>query len=102
MLGRNKFLILFFVSLAGGSVASLLFNPPNVIAVGVSGAIFGLFGALATLSHRYGIDNRSMYTVIAINLAMGFIIPGIDWHAHVGGLIAGSLVTRFFLTPTRG
>ena len=102
MLGQRKFLVLFLVSLIGGSLASMFFNPSNVNAVGVSGAIFGLFGALVMLSNRYGIDNRPMYTVIGINLAIGFIFPGIDWRAHVGGLIAGALVTKFFLTPTRG
>ena len=80
----------------------MFLNPSNVNAVGVSGAIFGLFGGLAMLSNRYGIDNRPMYTVIGINLAIGFIFPGIDWRAHVGGLITRALVTKFFLTPTRG
>lgn len=102
MLGQRKYLILFFASLIGGSIASILFNPPTTTAVGVSGAIFGMFGALAILSRNYGMDNRSVYTVIGINLALGFLLPGVDWHAHVGGLIAGSLVAKFFLSPARG
>jgi membrane associated rhomboid family serine protease len=31
--------------------------------------------------------------LIALNLAIPFLIPGIDWKAHLGGLIGGLLAT---------
>ena len=45
--GRNKYILILLVSLLAGSLASYFFNPPQTIAVGASGMIFGLFGALA-------------------------------------------------------
>ena len=100
-LGRNKFLIIFVVSQIGASLASLYSNPENQPSVGASGAIFGLFGAMAVLTKKYGFSDKSIYAIIGINFAIGFILPGIDWQAHLGGLISGVLVSLFLLAPTR-
>lgn len=99
-LGRRRFLIIFFVSQISASLFSLYFNPENMPSVGASGAIFGLFGAMAILQRKYGFDAKSIYIVIGINFAIGFILPGIDWRAHLGGLIAGTLAA-IDLVPTR-
>lgn len=100
-LGRKKFLLIFLVSQIGASFASLYSNPENQPSVGASGAIFGLFGAMAVLSKRFGFGDKSIYAVIGINFAIGFILPGIDWQAHLGGLISGVLISLFLLAPTR-
>ena len=39
--------------------------------------------------------------LIAINLAFGFLVGGIAWQAHVGGLIAGGLVALVMLPGLR-
>jgi membrane associated rhomboid family serine protease len=31
--------------------------------------------------------------LIALNLVIPFVIPGIDWKAHLGGLVGGVLAT---------
>ncbi|NBO08053.1 MAG: rhomboid family intramembrane serine protease [Actinobacteria bacterium] len=90
VIGRGRFAAIYLLSLIGGSSSSLLFNASNIPAVGASGAIFGLFGATVIVNRRSGRNATSMYSVIAINLAMGFIIPNVDWHAHLGGLIFGA------------
>jgi len=100
-LGRNKFLLIFVVSQIGASFASLYANPDNQPSVGASGAIFGLFGAMAVLTKKYGFSDKSIYAIIGINFAIGFILPGIDWQAHLGGFISGSLISLFLLAPTR-
>lgn len=100
-LGQNKFLAIFVISQIGASLASLYFNPENQASVGASGAIFGLFGAMAVLTKKYGFSDKSIYAIIGINFAIGFVLPGIDWQAHLGGLISGSLVSLFLLAPTR-
>ncbi len=102
VIGRGRFAAIYLVSLIGGSSASLLFNASNIPAVGASGAIFGLFGATVIVNRRSGRNATSMYSVIAINLAMGFIIPNVDWHAHLGGLIFGAASTAVLVAgPVR-
>jgi len=89
--GKNKYVFILLTSLIAGSLTSYFFNPLNTYAVGASGMIFGLFGALAITGKRMGANLKEASTLIAVNLAIPFLIPGIDWKAHLGGLIGGSL-----------
>jgi rhomboid protease GluP len=100
-LGRSKFLIIFFVSLIGGSIASALFLGYNGYSIGASGAVFGLFGAWAVISKRIGAEFKSVLVIIGLNFVLGFTIGGVDWRAHLGGLIAGYAVTRLMLSASR-
>jgi membrane associated rhomboid family serine protease len=91
MVGRWRFAALFLLSGLGGSVAVLL-SAPNYVVIGASGAIFGLFGAYFVIARHLGGNSRQLVIVIVINLVIGFIVPGIAWQAHVGGLVAFVLV----------
>lgn len=95
--GSARFVILYLVTGMAGSLASYTFNP-NAESAGASGAIFGLFGVMATFAFRYrkelperlGSDiRRRILPVIAINLIFGFSMRMVDNAAHVGGLLAG-------------
>ncbi len=87
--------IYFFSGLIGGLVS--LYMHPVSVGVGASGAIFGVFGALAGffLAHREKIESHSkafmknFAIIIVINLVIGFSIPSVDVSAHIGGLIVG-------------
>lgn len=97
-IGRWKFLIIFMISGICGGLLSAIAIPDNVISGGASGAIFGLAGALLYFGYHYrtylGSALKSqIIPVILINLGIGFIIPGIDNMAHIGGLIGGVLTT---------
>jgi membrane associated rhomboid family serine protease len=100
-LGRSKFLIIFFVSLIGGSIASAMFLGYNGYSIGASGAVFGLFGAWAVISKRIGAEVKSTLVIIGLNFVLGFTIGGVDWRAHLGGLTAGYAVTQFLLSASR-
>lgn len=101
MLGRVRFAALYLVSAFGGSVGFLLLaSPPPTLTglsgsswatsmVGASGAVFGLFGALIVLNRHLGRSSGPMFGVLAINAVLGFVIPGIAWQAHLGGLVTG-------------
>lgn len=91
--GKARYAIIFLISLVTASLASIIFNPANVPAVGASGAIFGLFAAMLITGKRMGVDYRSVGGLIAVNLLITFTVPGIDWHAHVGGLLGGAATT---------
>jgi len=95
--GRTRFLTIFFISLVTGSVASLVLSAQNQVSVGASGAIFGLFGAFAVAGRKIGADIRSVLVLIGINFALDFVLPNIDWHAHLGGLIGGALTAALLL-----
>jgi len=87
--------IYLFSGLIGG-LASLYMHP-NSVGIGASGAIFGVFGALAGffLAHRDKIASHSkafmkdFAVVLGINLILGLSIPSIDVSAHIGGLVIG-------------
>lgn len=95
--GKNKFLMVFFFSLLTGSLASAYFASPYVISVGASGAVFGLFGALLVVGRRIGADTQSIIVIIGINFAIGFVVGGVDWRAHLGGLVGGLLAANFVM-----
>ena len=97
LLGRTKFLTIFFVSLICASLYSALNLGYNGYSIGVSGAVFGLFGAWLVIGRRVGGDIRSTLVIIAINFALGFTIGGVDWRAHLGGLVAGVAITKLLL-----
>jgi len=99
LVGRWRFSALFLLSGLGGSVAVLLSTPGSPV-IGASGAIFGLFGAYFVINRNQGGNSRQLIIVIVINLAIGFLVPGIAWQAHVGGLLIGALVA-FALVRTR-
>ena len=99
--GKVRFFTIFIVSLIAGSLTSLALAPENMPSVGASGAIFGLFGAFAIVGKRIGADVRSILVLIGINFALDFILPNIDWHAHLGGLIGGTLTALVILRKKR-
>ena len=100
--GKQKYLFVFFFSLLTGSLTSAYFSNSFIPSVGASGAIFGLFGALAIvgLSSRnlgIGVDIRSIVVIIGINFAFGFALGGVDWRAHLGGLIGGVVAAQLVM-----
>jgi membrane associated rhomboid family serine protease len=99
--GAARYLTIYLVSALGGSVFYYLFAQPYVGALGASGAIFGLFGAWFVVSRRLGLDSRMVVTLIVLNLVISFSVPYIAWQAHVGGLIAGGLLTAAYAYAPR-
>ncbi|MCB0930936.1 MAG: rhomboid family intramembrane serine protease [Mycobacterium sp.] len=100
-LGRSRYGALYALSALGGSVLVYLISPVTAATAGASGAIYGLFGATFVAAKRLHLDVRWLVTLIAINLAMTFTIPGISWEGHVGGLITGSVVTAAYVFAPR-
>jgi len=101
LLGRWRFISLYFLSLFGGTVAVVLFSSPASDSwwggvVGASGAVFGLFGAVFLVLRRLGRDAQQILLVIGINVVFSFMVRGISWQAHIGGLIIGALLALIF------
>lgn len=90
-LGRGRFVVLYVVSALGGTAASYWLAPAVDASLGASGAIYGLLGALIVLERRQAADLKPLLILLGVNLAITFVLPGIDWRAHLGGLVAGSV-----------
>lgn len=101
-MGRARFLALYLVSAVGGSLGVLLLSSPMQYVVGASGAVFGLFGALFIVQRKRGGDIRQIVVLIAINAVLGFVVPGIAWQAHLGGLLAGAACAAVIAYAPRG
>lgn len=101
MLGRARFLALYVISLFASSVAILWLNDPIGATVGASGAIFGLMGAYLVINRSLGYGSSQITSLIAINLVFSFLLPGVSWQAHVGGLLGG-LAVGYIFSVTRG
>ena len=96
MLGRIRFATLYFTALVAGSTASYVFADPLGASAGASGAIFGLAGGLIVVARRMNWNVSWLVGIVALNFALPFMVANIDWHAHVGGLLAGVIVTAAF------
>lgn len=90
-LGRARFLALYLISAVGGSALSYAFAAPNQPSLGASGAVFGLLGAFLVVNRKLGRDTSSVIVLLVINFVFGLLVPRIDWRAHLGGFIAGTL-----------
>jgi membrane associated rhomboid family serine protease len=100
LLGHGRYLTVYLVSALGGSVA-LYVLVPYELALGASGAIFGLFGAWFVVARRLQLDSRWIVTLVVLNLVIGFVVPNIAWQAHLGGLLAGGLLTAAYAYAPR-
>ncbi|MFI9270039.1 rhomboid family intramembrane serine protease [Kitasatospora sp. NPDC052896] len=91
VLGRLRYLALYLVSGLAGSALAFLVAGDFMNSLGASGAIFGIFGATVVLFRAARQPLGPVVALIVFNLVITFSVPGIDWRAHVGGLVAGYL-----------
>ena len=94
--GSPAFGALYLATAGAGGLASYLSGSP-IPSIGASGAIFGLIGAwLFAYWKLRDAGGRAMFNqlfvLVAINVVFGFVVPGIDWRAHFGGLAAGIFI----------
>lgn len=101
LFGHVRFGTIYLVAGLSGSVVSYLLNHDS-IAVGASGAVFGVLGGMTAffMSQRQLLGSMAQRNIsgllmlAGINLLMGFLLPGIDNWAHLGGLAGGVAIGR--------
>lgn len=96
--GKAKYLAIYFFSMVIGNLLSCLVNGPTGWALGASGAIFGLMGALVYFGYHYrlyldSVLKTQIIPLIFINLMVGFMFSNIDNAGHIGGLVGGLFMT---------
>lgn len=98
--GKGPYIALYVAAAGVGGACFFHLGGPLLEAVGASGAIFGLFGVWLNwgLRRRNTMQGRAILSqmgfLLAINAAIPFLLPGIAWEAHLGGLIAGFLISE--------
>ncbi len=96
--GTWPFVSLYLAAAGVGGVFAYYLGDLNDVAVGASGAIFGLFGIWLSwaLHRRNTIQGRALLGQLAflllINAAIPFVFRTVSWQAHLGGLIAGFVI----------
>lgn len=96
--GTWPFVGVYLASAGVGGAFMFVLGQPDAIAVGASGAIFGLFGIWFNwaVRRRNTLQGRMLLRqigfLLVLNGALPFIIPAIAWEAHLGGLIAGFVI----------
>ncbi|MBT3151759.1 rhomboid family intramembrane serine protease [Streptomyces sp. CHD11] len=91
-LGRARFLALYLVSGLAGSALTYVLASGTTASLGASGAIFGLFGAIAVLMRRLNQDMRPIIALLVINGIITIGWSNIAWQAHLGGFVAGVVI----------
>ncbi len=109
-LGSVRYALLYLVAAVGGHIACCLVYAPQQPVLGGSGALFGMMGAIVAINMRSGRHlfsflefegPRRMLGLIAMNIVIGMFIPIVSNTGHVGGLIAGFLITFLWLQTGR-
>lgn len=91
-LGRARYLALYLISGLAGSALTYVLASGSTASLGASGAIFGLFGAIAVLMRRLNQDMRPIVALLVINVIITFGWGNIAWQAHLGGFVAGVVI----------
>jgi membrane associated rhomboid family serine protease len=94
-LGRGRYLALYVIGMIGADVGVDFLSRAG--AIGASGAIFALLGALILFARRLGFSTTWLIVIGVINLGYGFLVPDVSWQGHLGGLIVGLLIGVLFL-----
>ncbi len=106
MFGAARFLLIYLISGVGGNLLSLVIQGNDAVSGGASGAIFGIYGALLVYvwfarlqmqaqEFRWLFWGALLFS--ALTIVMGYIIPGIDNSAHIGGFATGIVMATLLL-----
>jgi membrane associated rhomboid family serine protease len=91
--GALRYGMVYAVGGLFGAAGALLLSSPNTLTVGASGAIFAVLGAMFLVEQRHGVAPLAgVGGLIAINLFITFLVPGISIGGHLGGLFGGAAV----------
>ncbi|MFC5381231.1 rhomboid family intramembrane serine protease [Aquipuribacter nitratireducens] len=106
VLGRARLGAVLGVSTLASSVGVLWLTSPQSpawagLTVGASGAVFGLLGAGVVLDARRGAPFGRQLAVLGVLAVAGFLLPGISWQGHVGGLVGGLASAAVLLLAPR-
>lgn len=92
VLGKIRYLTLYFGSMLGGSAAVFAFGATDTGTAGASGAIYGLMGAVFIAVLRLRLNPSPAIAIIVLNVVLSVSLPEISLLGHLGGLVIGVLI----------
>ncbi|NWL89417.1 MULTISPECIES: rhomboid family intramembrane serine protease [unclassified Paenibacillus] len=109
LMGHIKYFVLYIFSGVIGNIITLAVYQSQHslqyhVAVGASGAIYGIYGAflfIALLQRNLMDENsrKTLYSLLMIGVVYSFVVTQINWIAHFGGLLGGfvlyAILSRF-------
>lgn len=108
LVGIRKYVVAYFIAGVVAGLFSMWWHTKPVVAVGASGAIFGLYGVLLALIVRKVLDpalNKVLLTLLACtagySLLIGALSQGVDNSAHIGGLVCGFVIGLLYAGSMR-
>lgn len=106
LLGAWRYAVFYLGSGLAGNLVSELLTRDVHLSAGASGAIYGVFGAYLyiALFRKSAIDKQSSVTikaVLVVGIIYSFLMPNVNWYAHLGGLAAGMLLFRQMIHKSR-
>lgn len=101
-LGKWRFFSLFLLTGISGNIATYLLMPMSFQHAGASGAIFGLLGIQIYVfylqRHRFGKQQPFIFIFLLLFLvSMTFLDSSVNIAAHLGGLLAGGILSPLFI-----
>jgi len=112
LLGRAKYLVLYFLSGIAGGLLQTFFSPPTSELIGASGSVCGLLLAFTTaypemplrallffilpVSMKAKTLGRGLI-IVSLVCALLRIVPQVGHLAHLGGALMGALLTWWWL-----
>lgn len=95
LIGNRYFFIIYFLAGLLGNVFYLWLGEPISLAIGASGAVFGIAGALTMLRPKLKVFIFPIpvpiplwIAVLGVGVFLSFS-SGVAWEAHLGGLLLG-------------
>ncbi len=96
-----RFWLVYFIGGIVGNLFFLILGPSNAIAIGASGAVFAIGGALTVLRPNLRVYiipipvPIPLWVAIIGSFAILSFIPNVAWQAHLGGFIVGAIAGGF-------
>lgn len=103
--GMLRTILMYVASGVGGTIMSLAIYPAD-FSVGASGALCGIYGGFIVdavrmwkkMSTSMGVSYAvNILVFVGLMIIIGFLIPGIDNGAHLGGLLTGIFLGMIIL-----
>lgn len=108
VIGKIRFLLIYLLGGIAGNVVSLFLElkmQEFSVSAGASGAVFAVMGAMIYIVIRNkgwlgDLSMRQILVMAAFSLYFGFTSSGVDNAAHIGGLLAGFVLSVLFWHPS--